>query len=475
MSTAANSVVSNTIQPNRTQMPPRTVYTARWVLPIATTALDHGAVVVENGRIVHVGPQETLPPEFHDDRRVDLGAAVLMPGLVNAHTHLELTALRGFLEGLDFGSWLSVLTRARRECFDRDSLYDSSCAGIDEGLRNGITTFADTTESGVPLQALRDRGVRGIGFIEVFGPDPSQCDDAMTGLRQAAMTHRAHDTVLVRTGISPHAPYTVSADLFRAVAEFAHSEGWPVAIHVAESEAEARLVQNGDGPFADRLRARGIGVVAQERSSIALLEACGILACQPLLIHAIRVDDDDIARIAAHGARIVHCPISNLKLGHGVAPFERWQSAGIAVGLGTDSVASNDRMDLLGEARVATLLQSMRCGRPDALTAHDALATATLGGARALGLADRIGSLEVGKEADLAAFPIVHEDAHPVHDPAVTLVHVLAGAVPASLAMVAGRELVRDGQVLDSDADRRARLAALGERLHHWRAEHQPA
>jgi len=454
-------------------MLPRTVYTARWVLPIASPALEHGAVVVQGDRIVYVGWRDTLPMPFRDDRHVDLGIAVLLPGLVNAHTHLELTALRGFLEGLDFGSWLSVLTRARRECFDRDSLYDSACAGIDEGLRNGITTFADTTESGVPLQALRDRGVRGIGYIEVFGPDPAQCDDAMAGLRQAATAHRAHDTALVRTGISPHAPYTVSADLFRAVAAFARDESWPVAVHVAESDAETQLVRNGKGPFAERLRARGISVVAQGRSPITLLDDCGLLACQPLLIHAIRVDDADIARIAAHGARVVHCPISNLKLGHGMAPFDRWQASGIAVGLGTDSVVSNDRMDLLGEARLATLLQSMRSGHPDALTAHDVLATATLGGARALGLADRIGSLEVGKEADLAAFPLSHEDAHPVHDPAVTLVHVLAGAVPASLVLVAGRELVRDGHVLDADTARRARLAALGERLRHWRLEHR--
>lgn len=451
---------------------PRAVYTAHWVLPIATAPIAHGAVVVGGTRIEWVGAADAMPDTFAGARRVDLGAAVLLPGLVNVHTHLELTAMRGFLEGLAFREWLAVLTSARRECFDAESLYDSSCAGLEEGLRNGITTYADTTESGAPLAAMRHLGVRGIGYLEVFGPDPAQRDEALAGLARRATALRGDDTALVRTGVSPHAPYTVSGALLRSVADMARVDAWPVAVHVAESVAELRFVRDGDGAFADGLRARGISVASQARSPVALLEMCGVLACQPLLIHAIQVDDDDIARIAHHAARIAHCPISNLKLGHGIAPLERFQSAGIATGLGTDSVASNDRMDLLGEARQATLLQAMRLGQPDALSAHHALTLATMGGARALGMDDRIGSLEVGKEADLAAFSLAHADAHPVHDPAVTLVHVLAGASPAVLVVIAGRERVRDGQVADADPLRRSRMEALGARLRTWRIAH---
>jgi 5-methylthioadenosine/S-adenosylhomocysteine deaminase len=450
----------------------RTVYTAAWVLPIIAAPIADGAVVVEDDALAWVGRAAELPARFADVRRVDLGASVLMPGLVNVHTHLELTAMRGFLEGLAFGEWLSVLTRARRECFDADSLFDAACAGIDEGLRNGITTFADTTESGAPLAAMHARSVRGIGFLEVFGPDPAQCQESLDTLLHAAAAHRTRDTALVQTGLSPHAPYTVSADLLRAVAVAAQAGQWPLAIHVAESDDETRFVRDGAGHFAERLRARGIRVAPQARSPIALLEACGVLACRPLLIHAIRVDDEDIACIARTGATVAHCPISNLKLGHGVAPFERLHAAGIAVGLGTDSAASNDRMDLLGEARQATLLQSLRRGVPDALSAHEALALATIGGARALGLDRHIGSLEVGKAADLSAFPVRHDEAQPIFDPAVTLVHVLAGAVPAELVVVAGRERVRAGHVLDTDMARRARLERLGDRLRTWRAEH---
>ncbi len=450
----------------------RTVYTAQWVLPITSAPIIDGAVVVEGDRLAYVGTAAALPSRFHAERRRDLGAAVLLPGLVNAHTHLELTAMRGFLEGLAFGDWLSVLTHARRECFDADSLYDSSCAGIDEGLRNGISTYADTTESGAPLAAMRDRGVRGIGYLEVFGPDPAQCMSSMTNLVRAATAHRAQDTALVRTGLSPHAPYTVSASLFRAVADFARDDGWPVAVHVAESRAETRYVCDGEGPFAERLRARGVVVEPQARSPIALLDQCGVLACAPLLIHAVQIDDEDVARIADSGSTVAHCPISNLKLGHGIAPFDRLRTAGVATGLGTDSVASNDRMDVLGEARQAALLQALQLATPDGLSAHEALAAATIGGARALGLADRIGSLEVGKHADLAAFSLQHDDAQPIHDPAVTLVHVLAGAAPAVLVVVAGRERVCDGRLLDAEPARRDRLEALGGRLRAWRARH---
>jgi 5-methylthioadenosine/S-adenosylhomocysteine deaminase len=321
---------------------------------------------------------------------------------------------------------------------------------------------------------MRESGVRGIGFIEVFGPDPAQCAESLAGLQRAVSAHRGLDTQLVRTGVSPHAPYTVSAPLFRAVAGFSASEQLPIAVHIAESASETLFVRDGQGPFAERLRARNIAVAPQARSPIALLHDTGVLATQPLLIHAIQVDQTDIDLIAAHGASIVHCPISNAKLGQGIAPLDRMLAAGIRTGLGTDSVASNDRMDVLGEARQATLFAALRAATPDALSAHDAVRLATLGGAMALGLGDRIGSLEVGKEADLVAFPLDDATSTPVHDPAVTLVHVLAGSAKATFVAVAGAELVRNGIVLREDAGLFERVAALGERLRIWRRANLP-
>jgi 5-methylthioadenosine/S-adenosylhomocysteine deaminase len=441
------------------------MYTARWVLPIARPPIEHGAVVVEQGRIVWVGPADQ-GARVDGVAVVELGNAVLMPGLVNAHSHLELTGLRGFLEGLDFREWLRTLTIVRRDVLSEADLLDAARLGIVEALRHGITTLADCTDSALPLAAMRELGVRGIGYVEVFGPDPAQCAGALTRLRQRVEALRTEDTTLVRTGVSPHAPYTVSPSLFRATAEYARAERLPMAVHVAESAAETAFVSDGTGPFAERLRDRGIPVARQARSPVALLEETGVLAAQPLLIHVIRADEEDLARIAHHGASIVHCPISNAKLGHGIAPLDRMLAHGIRTGLGTDSVASNDRMHLLDEARQAVLCHAIRSGVPDSLGAHEALSLATHGSAAALGLASEIGTLEPGKAADLAAFPLT---VGPVFDPAVTLVHVLAGHVTASLVTVAGRELVRDGQVTVAQPVWQIRQDATGERLREWR------
>lgn len=446
-----------------------TVFTAQWVFPMSSPPIAEGAVVVDGAHIAFVGRAADLPATFVSDPCVALGQAVIMPGLVNVHTHLELTAMRGFLEGLPFNAWLKTLTHARRDCFDHDSLVDSSCAGIEEGLRNGITTYADTTESGAPLAAMRTMGVRGIGYLEVFGPDPQQCASAIADLVARADASRAHDTPLVRTGLSPHAPYTVSDSLYSAVANVAAKGQWPVAVHIAESDAELALVTRGEGAFADSLRARGIAVSPRARSPIALLEQTGLLACRPLLIHAIGVDAADIDLIAEHRASVAHCPISNLKLGHAVAPFTAMRDARIPIGLGTDSMASNDRMDLLGEARQCALLASWQQRVPDALSAAETLYHATLGGATALGLDAEIGSLDVGKQADLAAFRLDDVDTQPVHDPAVTLVHVLAGRAVADVVLVAGETRVRHGRIVGIDPARHARMVELGHRLQKWR------
>ncbi len=451
----------------------RTLYTADWVLPISSAPIRDGAVLVHHGRIEFVGAANAVAVTPGAVRTVPLGNAALMPGLVNAHSHLELTLLRGFLEGLDFRDWLRTLTTVRRDLMSDDVLLDASRAGIREALRNGITCLADTTDSGAPLIAMREYGVRGVGYLEVFGPDPAQCAGAMAQLEARVRAARAQETggerALVRVGVSPHAPYTVSRDLFTATAALSRRESLPMAVHVAESPAEMLFVRDGAGPFAERLLARDIAVAPQAESPIALLEAAGVLAAQPLLIHVIQADDRDLQHIADAGASIVHCPISNAKLGHGIAPLDRMLAHGIRTGLGTDSVASNDRMDLLGEARQATLLHSLRSGTPDALSAHAALALATRGGADALGLGSRVGTLEVGKDADLAAFPLDHHDAQPLFDPAVTLVHALAGKVEATLVTVQGRELVLNGIVTERDATLPLRIGAWRDRLQQWR------
>ena len=436
-----------------------TTYHARWVLPITAPAIENGSVVVEQGRIAYVGDHR------ESGTSVNLGDAILMPGLVNAHCHLELTVMRGFLEDLDFRRWILRLTSAKRSVLTPESLLDSARAGLEEGIAAGITTYADTCDSGVVIDAMAEYGVRGIMYQELFGPDPAQCDASIAEFRGKLSTLRTRASKLCRIGISPHAPYTVSDDLFRASAALAESERLPMAIHVAESSVESQLIVEGKGAFADGLRARGIQVASRGESPVALLEVLGVLDRRPLLIHCVRVDDSDLSRIAAHRAPVAHCPVSNAKLGQGIAPLVETLAAGIDVGIGSDSMASNNRMNLLAEARAALLMQRARLGSHEVLAAADVLEMATMGGACALGLANEIGSLEVGKSADLAAFAV--GAAGPTHDPAVAAVFAIDGS-RAQLVTVAGEVLVEDGRLTKPNNGVRERVQRTADALSDW-------
>jgi cytosine/adenosine deaminase-related metal-dependent hydrolase len=442
-----------------------TTYRAAWVLPMLGPPIANGAVTIDGDRITFVGRAVDAPPAVV----VDLGDAALMPGLVNVHTHLELTPLRHLLEGLDFAQWIRTLTHLRRtELSDPADVEVGARIGIAEGLLRGITTYADTSDTGAPvMRAMTAMGVRGVVYKEVFGPDPKQCDASLTLLRDAVRELRALATDMVHVGVSPHAPYSVSKDLFGAVAEFAIAERLPMAVHLAESAFEEDLVVRGEGPYADNWRSRGIDPAgARARSSVALLHEAGALRAKPLIIHAVRVDAEDIALLKAHDCAVAHCPVSNARFGHGIAPVRALLDAGIRVGIGTDSVASNNRMDVLDESRVAHLMACTREQSWRALPAREALWHATAGGAAALGLWDGVGTLAVGAPADLCVFPLDGLAAMPVVDVCDALVHGVAGSA-ARLTVSAGAVRVLEGRLVahaPAEVDR-DRYASLSRRL----------
>jgi cytosine/adenosine deaminase-related metal-dependent hydrolase len=435
------------------------------VLPITRPPIENGTVVESDGLITYVGPRATAPP----GEDYEIGEAILLPGLVNTHTHLELTAMRGFLENCHFTTWIDKLRQSRNEIMDREALLDSARLGIVEGLEAGITTYADTCSSGVVMEAMRDAGVRGIMYQEVFGPDPSHAEIAMRELEDRVEALRLEQTGLVSLGISPHAPYTVSDPLYDAAARFANSRQFPLAMHIAESEAEHELVARGIGDFADGWQRRGIPVSPRAKSPIALLEERGALDRGPLLIHCVRVDSDDIDIIARHRCSVAHCPASNAKFGHGIAPLLPLIAAGVRVGIGSDSVASNNRMDILDEARLSVLIHRAATRRHDAFGAHNALELATIGGARALGIDSRVGSLEVGKDADLAAFRTDIPRTTPTGDPYSAAIFALPGR-SAELVTVKGRVLVERSRARGADTALAGRVQAIGAALGTWAA-----
>ena len=448
-----------------------TLYTAQWVLPIASATIEDGAVVVEGALIAGVGTRAELLARFPNADVRDYGAAALLPGFVNCHTHLELTAMRGYLEPeeSDFFAWLRKLTLARLLKMTPDDLYVSAAWGAVEAARAGVTSVGDASASAEEaMRALGDVGLRGIVYQEVFGPEPELAAEQFAKLHERVAHLQAFESDLVRLGVSPHSPYTVSARLLEMVSDFAVNETFPLMIHTAESAAEELLIREGRGTFAESFAQRGIAWSAPGLSSVQYLARCGVLRARPLLAHCIRVDEQDIVMIKEAGASVAHCPKSNAKLGHGHAPYHLFKK--IAHGFGSDSVASNNTCDILEEARFATLMARAAAtkqddGKPAAFTAHEALATATHGGARALWQDIQTGSLAEGQRADLIAIKLDGAHQTPVYDPARALIFASSGR-DVALTVVAGREVFHNGCVMTVDEDRlQARMIEIARKL----------
>jgi 5-methylthioadenosine/S-adenosylhomocysteine deaminase len=441
------------------------LYSAHWVLPIASSPIENGAVAIEGSQIATIGAHDELAARYDEAEARDFGEAAILPGFVNAHSHLELTAMRGYLEREegDFFAWLKKLTVARLERMTPDDLYVSAVWGAMEAVRAGVTCVGDASDAASSsMRALRDVGLRGVVYQEAFGPDPLEAREKFEALREKVAWLCEYETDLVRVGVSPHAPYTVSAPQLELIAEFASSAGLPLMMHVAESEAESLFMLEGRGPFAEGLARRGIEWRTPGISTIQYLERHGFLRTRPLLAHCMTVDGEDIETIKAADASIAHCPKSNAKLGHGRAPFAAFLEKNIRVGFGSDSVASNNTCDMLEEARFALLMARAGDGKAmQRLNAETALLTATLGGARALRLETQTGTLAEGAQADITVVALDGAHQVPLHDPASALVFSSSGR-DILMTMVAGREIYSDGRIHTIDEERlRARMGEI--------------
>ncbi len=429
-------------------------YSARWVVPVSAAPIENGAVAIRGDVIVGVGSHREIVERFPEFTIESLGEAIILPGLVNAHTHLELTAMRGYLENeeRDFFAWLRKLTIARLERMTPDDILVSATWGACEAVRAGITRVDDASDSAMmSMRALQDVGLRGVVYQESFGPDARLVAENFEKLKIKVQELQTYQSQLVRAGVSPHAPYTVCGPQLELIADLATSEDLPLMMHAAESEAEELFVREGCGVFAEGLARREIEWKAPGISTIQYLKQVGILETHPLLAHCIRVDDDDIATLRSSGAKVAHCPKSNAKLGHGRAPFAKFIAAGVAVGLGSDSVASNNTCDILEEARFATLLSRASGGAVSATAALEAAA----------------GRLSDGSQADFTVISLTGVHQLPSYDPIGTLIFASSGR-DVILTVVAGREVFRDGRVTTVDEDRlRARMHEIADKLSH--------
>jgi cytosine/adenosine deaminase-related metal-dependent hydrolase len=393
---------------------------ADWVLPVDGPPLRDAFVSWEDGRITEVGAGRA------DDHR---DGAVILPGLVNAHSHLEYAVYAGFGDGEPFGGWLATHI-LRKRTLDHEAMLGIARRGAADSLAAGITTTADYSYSGVAAAAADELGLRAVVYLEVFADDPAVAERQFEETRT-----RVAETDLVRVGVSPHAPYTCSVEVYR----WALSLGIPVGTHLAESANEQLWLEHGTGPMA--VNAAVLVPPTGKRAAATLAD---VLCPELLCAHCVEVTPSEIALLAEHDVPVAHCPRSNAMLGCGIAPLTELRAAGLRVGLGTDSPASTPSIDPWEELRTAVYAARARELRPDALGAAEALRLATIDAARALALDEEIGSLAPGKRADLTLLSLAGSPYDPVEDPAVGVVF---GGSPAGVleTIVDGETRYRQG------------------------------
>ncbi len=407
---------------------------ADWVVPVDGPPLPDAYVSWEDGRIAEVGSGR---------RARHFTGAMIVPGIVNAHSHLEYAVYAGFGDGAQFGDWLATHI-ARRRALDEQAVLAVARRGAADSLAAGITTTADFSFSGAAATAARELGLRAIVYLEVFGSDPAAAE-----VRFAALRAGLEESELVQIGVSPHAPYTCSTEVYR----WSLSLGVPVGTHLAESEAENAWLEHGAGPLAAQ---RELLVEPTGARSVAGLAE--LLGPELLCVHCVALDASELALLAERDVPVAHCPRSNAMLGCGIAPLTDLRAAGVRVGLGTDSPASVPSLDPWAEMQAAVFAARAREGRPDALSAADALELATLGAARALGLDRQLGSITPDKHADLTVLSIAGTPYDPVEDPSVAAV---LGGSPAGVleTIVNGQTRYRQGDTAWHEVRSTARAA----------------
>jgi 5-methylthioadenosine/S-adenosylhomocysteine deaminase len=418
-----------------------TLVHARWVIPVEPqgAVLERHAVAVHNGRIVALLPSDRARREYQAAHEHELTGHALIPGLVNAHTHAAMTLFRGLADDLPLMTWLGEhIWPAEARWVGEEFVAAGSALAVAEMLRGGTTCFNDMYFfPQITGRVAAAAGMRAlIGLIVIDFPSAWAADTDGYFSRAIEVFDEFKGHPLVGTAFAPHAPYSVGDAPLARVRKLADELELPVHMHVHETrdEVERSVAQFGRRP-------------------IARLDALGLVSPGLVAVHMTQLEDAEIALCVDRGVQVVHCPESNLKLASGFCPVSRLLAAGLNSALGTDGAASNNDLDMLGELRTAALLAKGIAQDPSALPAATALHMATLGGARALGLGDAIGSLVPGKEADMVAVDLSFPETQPVHHPISQLVYAV-GRRQVSHVWIAGRPVLLEGRLTTVDLDK---------------------
>jgi len=408
------------------------------VLTMAGDNLEKASVVVKDGKIVAIGPSAEIDSRYAAKETIDARDKAVMPGFVNAHTHVPMTLLRGIADDRDLMDWLhNFIFPAEAKNVDAEFVRAGTRLAAAEMILSGTTTFADMyyfeADIGREAKAAGLRCVVGETMLDFPAPDNKTWEDAETYVR--AFVKEFEGDPLVTAAVAPHAPYTVSEAHLRAARALATELGAPILIHVAESPDEMKQV------------------AAQHKgmTSLTYLDSIGFMAGDVVMAHGIYLTDKEMDRAAQLGASVVHCPESNMMLASGVARVPDLIARGVALGLGTDGPAgSNNNLDMIEEMASAARLQKITRKDPKALSARQALELATIGGARALDLDDRIGTLEVGKRADVIVINLDTPSIVPVYSVESAIVYAASGDDVVA-TVVDGKVLMTDRKLRTLD------------------------
>jgi 5-methylthioadenosine/S-adenosylhomocysteine deaminase len=410
---------------------------ARWIVPVIpeSVVLEDHAVLVSAGVISAILPaaQVRSSSAFNAATEIiELNDHILLPGLINAHGHAAMSLLRGYADDRPLMTWLQDhIWPAEAQHVCREFVADGSRLAIAEMIRGGTTTFADMYFfPDVSAKLAQEIGIRAqiafpiFDFPTIWGSGPDEYIDKGLDLYD-----QYRDSTLVNPVFGPHAPYTVSEPVLARIATLAEKHQCGIQIHVQETAAE----------ITDSLNSTGL-------RPLDLLARAGLLSPLAQCVHTTNLNESDVTQLADHGAHVVHCPSSNMKLASGTCAVADLELAGVNTALGTDGAASNNSLDMFQEMRTAALLAKLSTGDASALPAPRALAMATINGARALGMEDSTGSLEPGKAADMIAVDTRHPGSQPVYDVISQLVYA-TGSHQVSHSWVAGKSVLEEGEL----------------------------